>query len=355
MKIGWRNVLGIAVSIGLLYWAFHAVDFGRVVQNLRNANLYYFAGATVAGTLIFPLRARRWRPILASVAPGLPLGMLWRATAIGMMVNNVVPARAGELARAYALTRETPRVGFSSSIASLAVDRVFDAFVVLFLMLAALLDPAFPREHLVAGRPVVTWMVGGAVLVAIAVFALYLIVFFPGRVIRLFELFSQRVAPGLEKRGAAALSSFASGLGVLRHPARFLEVLFWAVLHWLLNGVAFWLAFKAVGITAPFSAALLVQGLIAIGVSVPSAPGFFGVFEYVGQQGLGLYGVDVSRATSWAVGFHILTYIPITLIGIYYFLRLGLHFRDLSQAEQRAGTAADPPDRAAGAATGGRG
>jgi len=355
MKIGWRNVLGIALSIGLLYWAFHAVDFGRVVQNLRNANLYYFAGATVAGTLIFPLRARRWRPILASVAPGLPLGMLWRATAIGMMVNNVVPARAGELARAYALTRETPRVGFSSSIASLAVDRVFDAFVVLFLMLAALLDPAFPREHLVAGRPVVTWMVGGAVLVAIAVFALYLIVFFPGRVIRLFELFSQRVAPGLEKRGAAALSSFASGLGVLRHPARFLEVLFWAVLHWLLNGVAFWLAFKAVGITAPFSAALLVQGLIAIGVSVPSAPGFFGVFEYVGQQGLGLYGVDVSRATSWAVGFHILTYIPITLIGIYYFLRLGLHFRDLSQAEQRAGAAADPPDRAAGAATGGRG
>src|SRR6185437_8770040 len=169
-----------------------------------------------------------------------------------------------------------------------------------------------------------------------------------------FELFSRRVAPRLERRGVVALASFASGLGVLRHPGRFLEVLFWAVVHWLTNGLAFWLAFKAVGIGAPFSAALLVQGLIAIGVSVPSAPGFFGVFEYVGQQGLGLYGVDVSRATSWAVGFHILTYIPITLIGIYYFLRLGLHFRDLSQAEQRAGTAADPPDRAAGAATGGR-
>ena len=59
MKIGWRNVLGIALSIGLLYWAFHAVDFGRVVQHLRNANLYYFAGATIAGTAIFPLRARR--------------------------------------------------------------------------------------------------------------------------------------------------------------------------------------------------------------------------------------------------------------------------------------------------------
>jgi glycosyltransferase 2 family protein len=152
--------------------------------------------------------------------------------------------------------------------------------------------------------------------------------------IRLFELFSRRLAPRLERRGVEALSSFASGLGVLRHPARFLEVLFWAVVHWLMNGLAFWLAFKAVGIGAPFSAALLVQGLIAIGVSVPSAPGFFGVFEYVGQQGLGLYGVDAARATSWAVGFHVLTYIPITLIGIYYFARLGLHFRDLSRADE---------------------
>jgi hypothetical protein len=334
----------------LLYWAFHAVDFGQVVQHLRTANLYYFAGATVAGTLIFPLRARRWRPILASVAPGLPLGMLWRATAIGMMVNNVVPARAGELARAYALTQETPRVGFSSAIASLAVDRVFDAFVVLLLMLGALLDPAFPREQLVGGQPVVRWMVGGGLLVAIAVFALYLVVFFPDRMIRWFELFSRRVAPGLEQRGVIALRAFASGLGVLRHPGRFLEVLFWAMLHWLVNGLAFWLAFKAVGITAPFSAALLVQGLIAIGVAVPSAPGFFGVFEYIGQQGLGLYGVDVARATSWAVGFHILTFIPITLFGIYYFARLGLHFRDLSRAEAR--DEPGPDDRAAGPAEG---
>jgi hypothetical protein len=352
MKIGWRNGLGIALSIALLYWAFHAVDFGRVLYHLRNSNLYYFAGATIVGTLIFPVRARRWRPILASVAPGLPLGMLWRSTAIGMMVNNVVPARAGELARAYALTRETSRVSFSAAIASLAVDRVFDAFVVLLLMVSALLDPAFPGQRLVAGRPVEEWMVSGAVLVAIAVFALYLIVFFPERVIRLFELFTRRVAPRLEERGVEALKAFAAGLGVLRHPARFLEVLFWAIVHWLMNGVAFWLAFQAVGIVAPFSAALVVQGLIAIGVAVPSAPGFFGVFEYIGQQGLGLYGVDAARATSWAIGFHVLTYIPITLIGIYYFARLGMHFSDLKRAEDAAGAAEPAPRGAASTGAG---
>ena len=330
----------------MLYWAFHNVEPARVFDLLRHSNLLYFAGAMVTGTLIFPLRARRWRPILASVAPDLPLGVLWRSTAIGMMVSNVVPVRAGELARAYALTRETPRVGFSASIASLVVDRVFDAFVVLVLMLAALFDPAFPRQHLVAGRPVTEWMVSGGVLVGIAIVGLYLVVFFPAAMIRIFEMLTRRLAPRLEARGVQALRAFAAGLGVLRHPQRFAEVMFWAVLHWLVNGLAFWLAFKAVGIGAPFSAALLVQGLIAIGVALPSAPGFFGVFEYVGQQGLGLYGVDAARATSWAIGFHVLTYIPITLFGIYYFFRLGLHFRDLAAAEDRA-----EPDAAAPAPT----
>jgi uncharacterized membrane protein YbhN (UPF0104 family) len=144
------------------------------------------------------------------------------------------------------------------------------------------------------------------------------------------------VAPRFEARGREALLAFASGLGVLRHPGRFFAVLLWTLAHWLLNGVAFLLAFRAVGITANFGAALLLQGLIAIGVAVPSAPGFFGVFEYIGKEGLGLYGVDPTLATSWAIGFHLLTYIPITAIGIYYFVQLGLHFRDFQKVEQTA-------------------
>ena len=83
---------------------------------------------------MFPLRARRWRTILDPVAPKLPLGPLWRSMAIGMMVNNVVPLRAGEFARAFALTREVPAVSFSTALASLVVDRVFDAIVVLLLL-----------------------------------------------------------------------------------------------------------------------------------------------------------------------------------------------------------------------------
>src|SRR4051812_12418445 len=102
-------------------------------------------------TAIFALRARRWRTILEPVAGKLSFGPLWRATAIGMMVNNVVPARAGEIARAFALTREE-RVPFPTSLASLAVDRLFDAVVLLLLAAASLLDPGLTHVAPVAGR-----------------------------------------------------------------------------------------------------------------------------------------------------------------------------------------------------------
>jgi uncharacterized protein (TIRG00374 family) len=260
--------------------------------------------------------------------------MLWRAVAIGIMVSNLVPARAGELARAYALTRETDRVRFSGAFASVAVDRVFDAIVVLGLMLLAMVDPAFPRGEHVGGQPAWRWLALGGVAVAAAGVALYLIVFFPAHLIRWFEAIAGRISPALEARGRDALLAFAGGLGVLLDPGRFLATLWWTLLHWLLNAFAFWIGFKAVGIDAPFSAALVLQGIIAIGVAVPSAPGFFGVFEWLAKTTLPIFGVGETLAVSWAIGFHLLSFVPITVIGMYYFARLGMHMGDIKRARE---------------------
>lgn len=333
MRGRWRSALGILLSAALLVWVLRDVNIAQVAENLRQSNGAYFLGATIAGTLIVVLRAIRWRYILAPIARDLPYGQLWRATAIGVMVTNVVPVRAGEIARAYALARETPRVNFSAAFASIAVDRVFDTFVVLLLALVALLSPNFPRDTPLFGHSLGSLVALGALAVAVALFVLYLIVFFPGQLIRIFELFARRVAPRFEERGRKALYAFASGLGVLRSPRHFVVVFLWTLAHWLLDAFAFWLGFKAVGITAPFSAALILQLFIAIGVALPSSPGFFGAFEALSVAGLALYGVPQTLAISWALGFHILTFIPITVIGAYYFVRLGLHFREI-QAEE---------------------
>jgi glycosyltransferase 2 family protein len=329
MKIRWRGALGVGLSGAGLWWALHGVPWHDVTARLRDASVPLLVLCSVAATGIFPLRAVRWRIILDPVAPKLPFGPLWRAVAIGMMVNNIVPARAGELARAYALTRERPDVPFSTSLASLVVDRLFDGASVLLLMAAAMLDSRFLGVADIHGWSMHDAAVLGIGLILAGFVALFLFASYPQRAIGLYERFARRVAPAIEARGSAVLASFAGGLSVLRSPTRFVAVLWWAVLHWLLNAFAFWLAFRALHIDAPFSAALFAQGVIVAFVSVPSTPGFAGVFELGGRVGLAAYGVAASAAAAWSLTFHIVSYIPITLIGLWYLSRAGITYGEI--------------------------
>ena len=332
MRFDWRSALGLALSALLLWWTLHGEPLGEVWASIARSNWPLLLLATAVGTAIFPIRARKWRTILEPVAGRLPFGPLWRATAIGMMVNNVVPARAGELARALALTREVPRVGFPASLASLAVDRVFDAIVLLALMFAALLDPAFPPGVRVWGQSVPMLARGGATMVAVLLVGLYAFIAAPHLFEAAFRSVARRVLPRVEEPGARAVRTFAEGLGALRHPGRFAAVFGWTVVHWLVHALALWLGFVAVGIDVPFSAALFLQGILGIAVAIPSSPGFFGVFEGAATVGLAVYGVDRTLAVSWALGYHLLTFVPITVMGAVYFARLGVRLRDVAAA-----------------------
>ncbi|MGE5731346.1 MAG: lysylphosphatidylglycerol synthase transmembrane domain-containing protein [Gemmatimonas sp.] len=332
MKFGWRGALGVVISVAALFYAFHDVQWADAIDHARHANYWLLLLGAAAATGMFPLRARRWRTILDPVAPRLPLGPLWRSTAIGMMVNNVVPLRAGEFARAYALTRELPQITFSTALASLVVDRVFDAVVVLLLLAIAMIAPGFPNGATISGRPIAEVATGFAIIPLVLLVALYSLVFFPGTLIRLYELTARRVSPAVEVRGRDMLRRFADGLSVLRTPGHFIAVFWWTLLHWLLQPFAFWLGFRALGIDVSWSATLFVQGLIVIGVSLPSAPGFFGLFEGAAVIALGLYGISESAAITWALVFHVVSFIPITLIGGYYFAKLGLTIGEIGSA-----------------------
>ncbi len=336
MRLDWRALLGIALSVALLWFVLRDVDFHQVWTVLSTSNGWLWIACTVAATAIFPMRARRWQALLAPSAGRLPLGPLWRATAVGMMVNNVAPARAGEPARAFALTREQKQVRFTSAFASLAVDRLFDGVVVIAMMLLATLDPRFPTDATILGAS--AWGIAASMaLVLGGVFvALALLAYAPQWCFGVADALVGAVAPQLVPKVRGLLEGFASGVGVLRQPMLALEVLWWAVLLWVTNAGAFYLGFLALGLDAPLSAAFFVQGLIAISVALPSSPGFFGVFEAAGTVGLGLYGVSDVNAVSWAIGFHLLSFVPITVMGAWYFSRLDLNLREITGAAKEA-------------------
>lgn len=332
MKFGWRGALGVAVSAVFLYFAFRKLDLAQAIEKARQANYWLLVASAITATCMFPLRAVRWRVILDPVAGRLPLGPLWRSVAIGQAVTNTVPLRAGELARSFALTRQIPSVSFATSLASVAVDRVFDGIVTMLLLAVGVVLAHFPASTSI-GRyslnDAAGLVVAGSVVLLIAFYAL---VFFPDTLIRLFELVARRVSSTVERRGSEMLRRFSEGLSVLRTPRHFAAVTWWTLLHWLLQPVAFWLALLALDIHVPFAATLVLQGVIVIAVAFPQAPGFFGAFELGASVALGLYGVSNSDAVTYAFLFHVASFIPITLIGAYYFIRLGVHMGDIKSA-----------------------
>ncbi|MGQ0648175.1 MAG: lysylphosphatidylglycerol synthase transmembrane domain-containing protein [Gemmatimonadaceae bacterium] len=334
MKFGWKAALGIVVSVAALAYTVKGIDMREVWEVLRRSNWLLFCLSGVVATLVFPLRALRWKVILEPVAP-VPYGPLWRSVAIGMMVNNVAPARAGELARAYAITKETTRVNFATAFASLAVDRIIDGVVVVVLLVVSVLASDIPATTTINGWTVTktAWVVGG--VAAAALIGVTLVAFFPALVTWTFDAVVGRVSPRVHERSRAILDSLIHGFASLRSPSRFIRIVLWAVALWLTNSLSLYIGFHAVGIDAPFAAAVFVQALIAIGVAAPSTPGFVGVFEFFAVQGLSLYGVPSELAFSWGLGYHVISFIPITVIGLYYFGRLGLHFRDLGKPREQ--------------------
>ena len=336
MKLDWKSALGIVVSAALLWWTLRGVALHDVWMVLTKSNALLFALSVVLATIIFPLRARRWRTILEPVVGRVAFGPLWRSTAIGIMMNNVFPARAGEFGRAFALSREVPSVPMSTALGSLAVDRIFDAIVLFALMFGAMLAPGFPSDVTFYGQTVAQLAGGGMIAIGGLLIVCYAVVLQPDRVLAIVGALVRRVAPKFEQPIARFVKHAVGGLAVLKDARRFLAVLFWALLHWLVYALSIYVGFLAVGIHVPFTAALFVQGVVAIGVAFPSSPGFVGVFELASTLGLAVYGVPKELALSWALAYHGLSFIPITAMGAVYFARLGMSAGSLTKRDAGA-------------------
>jgi uncharacterized protein (TIRG00374 family) len=325
--------VGIALTVVLLWWVLHDVSLAEVWREIRAARLGWLRAAVTAATLTFPLRTIRWRYLLRNEGAVLPFRPMWHATAIGFMANNLLPARAGEVARAYA-ARSLTGVRFTTAFASIAVERVFDGLFLVGLLVVGFLGGGFTTEALVRGisLPQIAWtgtlLFGSAFVVALAV------VLLPDLTRRVAHRALHRLIPERwATRALVLVDGILDGLSALKTPGRLGPVLFWSLVLWITNATSFVLAFHAFGLTLPWGAAFVLQGILAFGVALPSSPGFFGLFEGATRAALALYGVSALSATSLAIGYHIAGFLPITVLGLWSLWSANLHLRDLRAAE----------------------
>jgi uncharacterized protein (TIRG00374 family) len=283
--------------------------------------------AVIIATLTFPLRLVRWRLLLRDER-GEPYrsAPLWHAISLGFMANNVLPFRAGELIRSYTAARLAP-ARFTTVISSVAVERIFDALTVVALLTLALFASDLPGTVRVGESSVADLARAAGVISLVALLSAVLVVAAPlaaERVVRRLlhgSRFADRIVDLIE--------GIRQGLVVLRSPARLIGVVFWSLVLWLVNALAFYVGFAAFDIPVSYTGALLLQGLLAFGISIPSTPGFFGPFEAVIVAVLALYGVPGSLAFSYAIAFHVTSFVPITVLGLWSLTRSPEGFKAL--------------------------
>ena len=340
-RIPWQGLVGAAVTLFFLWWVFRGEDLGAVVRAVAEGDPLLLGAAVAVATSGFVLRAVRWKVLLAPLEPGTTFRSRFGAVNIGFAANNLLPARVGEFARAYALSRLEP-VSMSGSFGSLVVERLLDALTLLFLLLLALLSPGFPDDPTVGGRDLgaavggLLWVVGAVVLV------LVLLLLWPARTVRGAERVAVILPGGIRRRVVDALEAFLDGLGALRTPGLLIRAVVWSLAVWLWYAFSFWLAFRAYGIEEGFVAAIFVQVAVAVFVFLPSSPGFFGPFQAAVKVALTeVYGVASTPTLALAFGYHIGAWIPVTAMGAYYAWRLGFSLSEVRRSEDRVEAAVE--------------
>ena len=130
MKKSGQLIIGLIVAFIAVYYTMYNVSVSDLVDSFSHVNYFYLVPAFLIMCLTYVARAIRWRVLLAPVRQ-VKTWDLFSPLMVGFMAG-VLPARAGELVRAYLLGKKF-ELSFASSLATIVVERLFDLVFLLLL------------------------------------------------------------------------------------------------------------------------------------------------------------------------------------------------------------------------------
>jgi len=331
-KIDLKFWLGIGVSLFFVVLLLDKIDFITLGAALRSADYRFIFLAIFFTFANYFMRAVRWRYLLIS-EKSIPLSSLYPATIIGYMANNLLPARLGEFVRAYTLARqeqlETPAV-----FASLVIDRLFDGFSVLFLLLAVLFTLQLPVGMTDAAIALRT---GGAVMFIIYCGVALFLYLLKRRTMQTLSVVGYVLKP-FPKRISGALipllGSFIDGIRLSPKARHSVALVITSAVIWLFCLLSVNMTLRSFDINLPLSASVFILILLVFAVMVPASPGFIGTYHYACYKGLAVFNIPETTSVSVALIMHGTGFFPVIIAGLYYLWKNKLSLNELQGAEE---------------------
>jgi uncharacterized protein (TIRG00374 family) len=328
----WQFWLGVLISLVFIWLALRGLQLDQFWDAVQSANYWWLLPGIAVYFVAVWARAWRWHYLLHPIKD-VPTRAMFPITAIGYMGNNIYPARAGEILRAVVLKKRQD-VPVSASLATIIVERIFDGVVMLGFVFANL-----PELARLTGSSGFVGNIEQLALIGTGVFVLALLFFllaamFPSVGIRFGTWLIERLLPARMKDKAKQLMhKFLDGLAALRSPMSIMMVFVTSVVIWLLETGKYWFVMHAFDFNVSFFALMLMNGIVNLATTIPSAPGYIGTFDAPGIAVLVAYGVDQATATGYTLVLHVALWLPITLLGAYFLAREGIHWSDSLRTE----------------------
>lgn len=323
----WQFWVGILISAFFLWYALRGLRLGEVWLAMKGAKYWWILPGVVVYFFGVWARAWRWHWLLRSIKP-ISTARMFPTVVIGYMGNNIYPARAGEVLRAYVLKKKEG-VSISASLATIIVERVFDGLVMLIFVFIGL-----------PFTPMPTWLqqmvVASSVLFIGALAVFFFLAIKQELAIRLYTWVINRFVPrALRPKVSDFAGRFMTGLHSLRSAKDVLMLFVTSVVIWLAETVKYWFVMHAFTFNVQFWVLMLMNGIVNLATTIPSSPGYVGTFDAPGIEILTVFGVPRDVAAAYTLVLHAALWLPITLLGFWYMWHESLGWRDFGIAEKR--------------------
>jgi glycosyltransferase 2 family protein len=327
MKRYWQLLIGLLISAFFLYLVLPGLHLPDVWRSLQEANYWWLLPGIAVYFVGLWARTWRWHYMLRHLKP-VPLRRLFPVVCIGYFGNNVYPARAGEVIRSYVLRRKE-NIALSSSLATVIIERIFDGLVMLLFVFLALPFAPLPVNF----RNLVIVL---TVLLLLATVIFVWMAANPHHLARFYSWLASRLLPErIRLRTDDIYDRFMQGLQSLTSPSDVVMIFATSVVIWLMETVKYWFVMHAFPFEVNFVVLMLMNGLVNLATTLPSAPGYIGTFDVPGIETLAAFGVERSLAASYTFTLHAALWFPVTVVGAYYFWREQLRWQDFKKAENQ--------------------
>ncbi|OGP51697.1 MAG: hypothetical protein A2Y79_02130 [Deltaproteobacteria bacterium RBG_13_43_22] len=326
--------IGLGLSIFFLFLFLRKIDFIEVWEIFKNVEFIYTLPLMFINLFSLWIRAKRWEYLLNPIKK-IRIWELFNATAIGFMANNILPARVGEVVRAIVLGHRA-KINKTASFATIVVERLFDGFTILFLLLIVIFFMSFPTT----GSSIFTQgTIKSAGLLSFVFYSLVLGVllllrFQNRRANQVISFFLKILPEKISKKITRQIDSFVSGLDVLKEFKDILIIFFYSFFLWLMLSFSLYLLFAGFHLKLSLWAAVFLEVVLVFGVTIPSAPGYIGTFHWICAAGLIFLGVGANQAKSFAVVLWLSGFIPVTGLGLLLLWKEGLSLNLLKKPEE---------------------